>query len=358
MVGKLATDARGHPIDPSALAERLDALPGIDELRDAAAGRRRLPGRRRRPRPPAGRGAHDLDVVVEGEIGSIAEALGGELVEHERFDTANVVLGELEVDIARTRAETYARPGALPEVAPATIAEDLARRDFTVNAMAVPAGRGGGADRPARGPGRPPGRASCASCTRGSFVDDPTRALRAARYAARLGFDLEPETERQLRAADLSTVSEDRIIGELGKIAVEERPSAALALIADWGLLDLGTAPKLAAALERLFDSEEAWAGFADRGTAILLAIAPAERARELRGRAARLSHHSPPGSPAEIHVLAHDHSAAVLAIARAAGARLARRLRVTPAPCGPRDHGLRPDRGRHPGGPRDRPRR
>ena len=156
----------------------------------------------------------------------------------------------------------------------------------------------------------------------GSFADDPTRALRAARYSARLGFSLEPETERQLRAADLATVSEDRIIGELGKIAVERRPSAALALIADWGLLDLGTAPKLAAALERLFESEEAWAGFADRGTAILLAIAPAERARELRGRAARLSHHSPPGSPAEIHVLAHDHSAAVLAIARAAGAR------------------------------------
>ncbi|MGZ5314993.1 MAG: hypothetical protein ACXW0S_03920 [Solirubrobacterales bacterium] len=311
----------GPLIDPSAMAERRDALPGIAELRAAAAGRRpHLVGGAVRDLL-RGEARTDLDVVVEGEIGSIAEALGGELVEHERFDTANVVLGELDVDIARARTETYARPGALPAVAPATIAEDLARRDFTVNAMAVPLEgeaelldpHGGLADL----------RAGLLHVLHpGSFADDPTRALRAARYSARLGFSLEPETERQLRAADLATVSEDRIIGELGRIAVEERPSAALALIADWGLLDLGTAPKLAAALERLFDSEEAWAGFADRGTAILLAVAPAERARELRGRAARLSHHSPPGSPAEIHVLAHDHSAAVLAIARAAGAR------------------------------------
>jgi tRNA nucleotidyltransferase (CCA-adding enzyme) len=309
------------PIDAANLGERLDALPGIGRLREATEGKRAyLAGGAVRDLL-RGEARTDLDVVVESEIGPIAEALGGEMVEHERFDTANVVFGDLDVDIARARTETYARPGALPDVAPATINEDLARRDFSINAMAVPlAGEpelidphGGLEDL----------RAGVLRVLHpGSFADDPTRALRAARYAARLGFALDPETERQLRAADLATVSEDRVVGELGKIAVEEHPSQALELVARWGLLELGTAPKLAAALERLFATDATWAEFADRDTAILLAIAPAERAHELRRRAARLSHHVPPGSPAEIHVLAHDHSPEVLAIARAAGTR------------------------------------
>jgi tRNA nucleotidyltransferase (CCA-adding enzyme) len=321
MVGNSQRMSADPQIDPSALGERLDALPGIAELRAAAgAAPAYLVGGAVRDLL-RGEARSDLDIVVESDFGPIAEALGGELVEHERFQTANVLVGELDVDIGRARTETYAHPGALPDVAPATIADDLARRDFTVNAMAVPlAGEPelidphGGLDDLRAGLLR--------VLHPGSFADDPTRALRAARYVARLGFELEPETARQLRAADLETVSEDRIIGELGKIAIEEQPSRALALIADWGLLDLGTAPKLAAALERLFEADPIWAEFADRDTAILLAIAPAERARSLRGRAARLSHHKTPGSPAQIHVLAHDHSAEVLAIARAAGAR------------------------------------
>ena len=69
---------------------------------------------------------------------------GGELIEHDRFETAAVIVDDHEIDIARAREETYERPGALPEVRPATIAEDLARRDFTINAMALPAGRGAG----------------------------------------------------------------------------------------------------------------------------------------------------------------------------------------------------------------------
>src|SRR6185295_11039543 len=102
--------------------------------------------------------------------------------------------------------ETYPEPGALPQVAPATGVEaDLARRDFTVNAIAVAVGgeevvdpHGGIAD---------VGALLLRVLHPGSFADDPTRAIRAARYAARLGFQLESETERLLRATNLATVS-------------------------------------------------------------------------------------------------------------------------------------------------------
>ncbi len=154
-----------------------------------------------------------------------------------------------------------------------------------------------------------------------SFADDPTRALRAARYAARLEMELDPGTERLLRLADLGTVSGDRVLAELARIAAEQSPSAALKLIGEWGLLDLGSGPRLAAALERLFASSAEWREFANRDTAILLAVAPGEHPQRLRQRAAKLAHHAEPGSPAEVQVLAHDHIPEVLAIARAAGA-------------------------------------
>src|SRR5918994_4949551 len=203
-------------IEPQALAERLAALPGLQELREAAAG---LPaylvGGAVRDLL-LGEARADLDVAVEGEIGSLTEALGGELVEHERFATASVRVGGLHVDIARARAETYPSPGALPEVRPAPIADDLARRDFTINAMAVPL---------AGEPDLIDPHGGLADLREGlmrvlhelSFIDDPTRALRAARYAARLGFGLEPGTRAQLAEADLETVSQDRGVGELGK---------------------------------------------------------------------------------------------------------------------------------------------
>src|SRR5204862_5576259 len=81
----------------------------------------------------------DLDVAIEGDAREVARELasrlGGEAKEHERFGTATVSAGDLVVDLASTRRETYAQPGALPDVEPASLDEDLARRDFTVNAM-------------------------------------------------------------------------------------------------------------------------------------------------------------------------------------------------------------------------------
>ncbi len=110
------------------------------------------------------------------------------------------------VDVARARTETYPQPGALPEVSPATLAEDLVRRDFTVNALAVPVDDPG-ALLDLHG-GLDDLRAGLLRVMHDrSFADDPTRALRAARYAARL--DLEPElgTLELLRAEPTSTRS-------------------------------------------------------------------------------------------------------------------------------------------------------
>src|SRR5690349_3447665 len=85
-----------------------------------------------------GRGRADIDLVVEGDATALAERLGAEVVSHERFATAKVRLDGHELDIASARSESYPRPGALPVVEPAaTLEEDLARRDFTINAMAI-----------------------------------------------------------------------------------------------------------------------------------------------------------------------------------------------------------------------------
>jgi tRNA nucleotidyltransferase (CCA-adding enzyme) len=186
-----------------------------------------------------GRSRADVDLVVEGEARALAESLGGAHAEHERFGTVKVEVEGHELDVASARTETYPEPGALPVVAPAeSLEQDLARRDFTINAMAVPL-RGeprlidpfGGSGDLERGLLR--------VLHERSFLDDPTRAIRAARYASRFGFALEPETGRLLRAADLTTVSADRRRAELERLAGEENACQGFELLAEWGVIDL-----------------------------------------------------------------------------------------------------------------------
>ena len=209
----------------SDLRERILALPGMDALLPALEGE-----------PPVylvggavrdllrGAGHVDLDVAVEGDAVAtareIAERLGGTAVEHGRFGTATVTAPGLSVDLATTRRETYPRPGALPEVEPAPLAADLGRRDFTINAMAAGLSGAdlgllhdphGGRDDLAAGVIR--------ILHERSFVDDPTRVLRAIRYEARLGARLDPLTETLAREAietgALRTVSGKRLRDEL-----------------------------------------------------------------------------------------------------------------------------------------------
>ena len=125
-------------IEPDRIAERLNALPGLDRVREAAAGMPvYLVGGAVRDLL-LGRDRNDLDIAVEGDAAMLGRRLGGDISVHERFATATVRFGGVELDLATARGETYPRPGALPEVRPAPLAQDLARRDFTVNAMAVP----------------------------------------------------------------------------------------------------------------------------------------------------------------------------------------------------------------------------
>jgi tRNA nucleotidyltransferase (CCA-adding enzyme) len=191
-----------------------------------------------RDSPP---GAGDLDLVAEGDVAALAARLGGRYLVHERFGTASVILDGHGYDFAMARRETYAEPGALPDVSPATLREDLLRRDFTVNAIAITLGGPLAGELTAA-----PGALEDLSARRlrvlhdRSFIDDPTRLLRLARYAGRLGFEVEPETlalaGKALSAGALGTVSGARIGSELRLLGREEDPVAAFAALTELGL--------------------------------------------------------------------------------------------------------------------------
>jgi tRNA nucleotidyltransferase (CCA-adding enzyme) len=219
-----------------------------------------------------GRGRVDIDLVVEGDAAALASRLGADVVSHERFATAKVSLDGHEIDLATARTESYPRPGSLPVIEPAAGVEaDLGRRDFTINAMAVPLGAGPDLIDPHGGQ-----TDLAAGLLRvlhpGSFIDDPTRALRAARYAARFGFELESGTEALLREADLGTVSADRRDAELLRLAGEREAPQAFSLLAKWGLVDLREdGAQLVADVAGLLKSPR-WGEFAPHDRALLVA--------------------------------------------------------------------------------------
>ncbi|HYI80204.1 MAG TPA: hypothetical protein VEW67_05030 [Thermoleophilaceae bacterium] len=235
-------------LDERELPERLRALRGMDRSLPALDGASPcfLVGGAVRDLL-LGREPVDIDVAVEGDAevvaGRLAEALGGNVIVHERFGTATVVAGGIDaVNLAQTRRESYAAPGALPDVEPAGLAEDLGRRDFTINAMALALGPGDrlGVLSDPHG-GREDLRNGLVRVLhRGSFRDDPTRLLRAARYAARLGFALEPDTEQWARAATArgapATVSGSRIRDELIDLLAENEAPRAVELLRDLGI--------------------------------------------------------------------------------------------------------------------------
>jgi tRNA nucleotidyltransferase (CCA-adding enzyme) len=186
-----------------------------------------------------GRPKADVDLVVKGDAAALAERLGGANVSHERFGTVKVDVEGHEVDVACARAEIYPEPGVLPVVSSAeSIEQDLARRDFTINAMAIPL-QGEARLIDPYGGERDLAEGLLRVLHDRSFVDDPTRAIRAARYASRFGFELEPKTEELLRRTDLTTVSADRRRAELERLAAEENACEGFKLIGEWGVIDL-----------------------------------------------------------------------------------------------------------------------
>lgn len=295
-----------------------------------------------------GRGRGDIDLVVEGDPHDLAAALGAEIVEwHSRFGTLKLALGGQEtvasqsrsggpaiagrgevVDVAATRRERYVRPGALPTVElGAPIRTDLARRDFTVNAMAVPLAEPRELIDPYDGRADL-GAGVLRAIHDASFVDDPTRAIRAARYAARFEFSIAPETLEPLRATDLATITPERRWAELRKLAEEESAVPALELLADWGLIqprEGGERLALAREVDRLMAAPP-WSREADRAEAILAAaLGPAPRRLLPMGRQASAQGgglaEARPSRPSEGVRLARGHDPIELVLARAAGA-------------------------------------
>jgi tRNA nucleotidyltransferase (CCA-adding enzyme) len=177
----------------------------------------------------------DIDMVVEGDAIQLAKQINNanraQITVHPRFGTAKLKWANRSIDFATARAETYARPGALPTVKPGTINDDLARRDFTINAMAIelnPRHFGelidpfGGRDNLKKRQVR--------VLHEKSFIDDATRIWRALRYEQRLGFRLEPATRLLIKRdiVNLKTISGDRIRHELELVLKEEQPEKVL----------------------------------------------------------------------------------------------------------------------------------
>ncbi len=207
-----------------------------------------------------GRPTQDVDLVVEGDAIALCRRLvrefGGEMRQHRRFGTAKWLLDETVwqrvapgeahrdlppfIDFVTARTEFYTRPTALPVVERSSIKQDLHRRDFTINTLAISLDPdrwgelldffGGQADLE---------RGIIRVLHSLSFVEDPTRILRAARFEARFDFRVEPRTEALIAEALplLRRVSGKRLRHELDLIFREAEPEAALARLESWGAL-------------------------------------------------------------------------------------------------------------------------
>jgi len=205
-----------------------------------------------------GRPIRDVDLLLEGggepqvSAESLARSVAGsamKVVAHQRFGTATVQGEGFALDLSLARAERYAHDGALPSVAAGSLDDDLRRRDFTANALALPLSKvarrrygtivevpGGLADLEAR---------RLRVIHERSFHDDPTRALRAARLAPRLGFTLLRSSRNVLRDAirdgAFGRVSGDRLRRELAKLFEDAAqgldPARALRMLDEWHVL-------------------------------------------------------------------------------------------------------------------------
>ena len=178
-----------------------------------------------------GRSHIDIDMTVEGDAIKLGKAVakdtGAAITVYKSFGTCALVFKDgSKIDFATARRETYKRPGAMPAIKPGKLKEDLKRRDFTINAIAVSIMTKdfGKVCDPFNGIGDL--RSSLIRIMHPkSFTDDPTRIFRARRFAARFGFKIEPKTDMLMKKALISraldTVSPGRIQKELMLISKE-----------------------------------------------------------------------------------------------------------------------------------------
>src|SRR3954449_7696693 len=232
------------------LREAIRALPAARALRDALHGGEDvwLVGGAVRDLLLGREPARDLDLVVESDARPVAErlagALGGTATFHAPFLPPRARSPHHPYALATARRERYPRPGALPEVEPASLDEDLRRRDFTANAIAATL------DGETRAP-----EGACEDLEDGrlrvfhdrSFTDDPTRVLRLVRYAARVDFAVDAATSvlarRAVAAGALDTVTGSRLGAELRLLLDEPAAGAGLGLADQLGVLAAVGAP-------------------------------------------------------------------------------------------------------------------
>jgi len=188
----------------------------------------------------------DLDITVAGNAAPYAEALaaslGARVTIHPRFGTATLILQDgLRLDVATARREQYRHPAALPQVFPATIDEDLFRRDFTINAMAVRLTSGGGELLDPFGGLKDLRGGRLRAIHDESYRDDPTRILRGARYAARYRLHFSFRDRRRIESAlaegVLQRLSGDRLFREVQLVLHEAAPEAVLKILEGLGVL-------------------------------------------------------------------------------------------------------------------------
>jgi tRNA nucleotidyltransferase (CCA-adding enzyme) len=187
----------------------------------------------------------DIDLVVEGDAIALAQSLarrfGGRVRSHQRFGTAKWILeGSDELDFVTARTEFYTQATALPQVEPSSIKQDLHRRDFTINTLAIRLDRDHYGELLDFYGGEQDLRTGLIRVLHSlSFVEDPTRILRAVRLEQRLGFHIEPRTRELIPNAlgFLRRVSGERIRHELFLLFQEPEPEAGLARMEELGIL-------------------------------------------------------------------------------------------------------------------------
>ncbi len=192
-----------------------------------------------------GRTAFDIDLTLEEGSSTLARALAkrldGRVRSFPQFLTYKVTASEFpEIDIATARKERYRAPGSLPAVAPGRLKDDLMRRDFSINAIAMDL-RDESLHDPADG-ARDLKKRLIRVLHDKSFIDDPTRIFRAIRLASRLGFSIQQETAALLRQAVTSgallTASKERLWRELFLAMDEEEAPAILSALNHYHVLE------------------------------------------------------------------------------------------------------------------------
>ena len=194
------------------------------------------------------RKSKDIDIVVVGSGIAFARAVAKAISPHievsvfKNFGTARFRYENTEVEFVGARKESYSADSRKPAVEDGTLQDDLNRRDFTVNALAIPLNG--------------PGKGEIIDCFGGlrdieaklirtpldpdvTFSDDPLRMMRAVRFASQLGFTIVPEIFEaiQRNAARLEIISKERIMDEFNKILLSPQPSRGINMLKDAGLL-------------------------------------------------------------------------------------------------------------------------